>query len=83
MPTLFELVDIRQTYFLPHSLLHKLLSRAIVFPLGICLIWLHDTLTARREPLQRSGTIYLKLRKPEQPRRAQVDEVPPGGVSLR
>ncbi len=64
LPTSFELVDIRQTFFPPYSRFREVLGWGMALPFTISLMRLHDLLVARKGPYQLSGTIYLKLRKP-------------------
>ena len=64
LPSSFEFVDIRQSFFPPYNLFRNIVGAVIALPLMISLLRLHDTIFARRGPYQQSGTVYLKLRKP-------------------
>lgn len=59
----FIIEDIKPTYYPDYSMFRKLIGYAIILPFTITLLKFHDFMFSRNIPIQKSSTIYLKLRK--------------------
>ncbi len=64
VPSGFRLEDIKTTYYRPYNFISTLGRLTIMLPGGVALLRLNDHLFSRELSVERSATVYLKLRKP-------------------